>query len=367
MELPSPPPERQTRQMKKTATTQSPSIETIKLGVDVHADFHVVSVQEDGSSPKRGRRIRSDRFLDFVREQQGRCRMVVACYEAGPFGYALHRQLLELGVGSIVVCPRIWDEGGKAGKTDNLDAMALCQRLDRYHNGNRAAFDVVHVPTPDQELRRALSRQRGQLQRLRKSLQSMGRSFLLTQGIRICGRWWEGPLWERVKELCGPERLGILAGYLPALQAVDASEAELADRLRGKAAARSRPKGMGELTDECLESETVDWKRFSNRRQVGSYSGLCPREHSSGRSRRQGSVSKRGNVRIRTLMVEMAWRMVRYQPDYPPVARRMEIFAEGTAAQRKKAVVAVARRLFVDVWRVRSGQCQWSDVGLAEA
>lgn len=353
--------------MKKATTTETPSIDTIKLGVDVHADFHVVSVQEDGSSPKRGRRIRSDEFLDFVKEQQSRCAMLVACYEAGPFGYALHRQLQEIGVANIVVCPRIWDEGGKAGKTDNLDAMALCQRLDRYHRGNRKAFDVVHVPTVDQELRRAASRQREQFQKLRKSLQSMGRCFLLTQGIRIGGRWWTAAPWQRLQSLCDARQLEHLAKYVPALEAIDASELELAQHLREKARPRERTKGMGELTDECLESEVVDWTRFGNRRQVGSYSGLCPREHSSGKKRRQGSVSKRGNVRIRTLMVEMAWRIQRYQPDYPPVAKRADVFENGNSSQRKKAIVAVARRLFVDIWRVRSGQCQWENLGLAPA
>lgn len=351
--------------MTKQAHTQSPSIDTIKLGVDVHADFHMVSVQEDGSSPKRGRRVPSGLFLDFVREQQSRCRTVVACYEAGPFGYVLQRQLKEMGVACLVVCPRIWDEGAAAGKTDSLDALALCQRLDRYHGGNRKAFDVVRPPSPEQELRRALARQRSQLQGVRKSVQSMGRSFLLSQGVRVAGRWWEGQAWESLKERCSEAQLEILAAYLPCLEAAAASEAELARRVALAARGRARPKGMGELTDECLEAEIFDWGRFSNRRQIGGYSGLCPKERSSGKSRRQGGVSKRGNVQVRVLAIEMAWRIKRYQPGYPPVAKRMRIFDTGTPAQRKKAIVAVARRLLVDVWRVRSGQCGWEDLGLA--
>jgi len=173
--------------------------------------------------------------------------------------------------------------------------------------------------------------------------------------------------WEALQELCDRRQLEHLARYVPALEALDASEAELARELKAKARQRERTKGMGELTDECLESELVDWERFSNRRQVGSYSGLCPREHSSGRRRRQGGVSKRGNAHVRTLMVEMAWRVKRYQPQYPPVARRAEIFESGNASQRKKAIVAVARRLLVDIWRVRSGKCRWEDLGLQPA
>ena len=65
------------------------------------------------------------------------------------------------------------------------------------------------------------------------------------------------------------------------------------------------------MTFEVLRREVGDWSRFNNRRQVSSYTGLCPREHSSGGKRRTGSVSKSGNPRIRAMLVEMVWRMIR--------------------------------------------------------
>jgi transposase len=79
--------------------------------------------------------------------------------------------------------------------------------------------------------------------------------------------------------------------------------------------------------------------------------GLCPRENSSGAQRRQGSISKHGNPRLRAWLVELAWRLVRFQPQY-------------VAARRKKAVVAVARRLGVDLWRLATGRATAAQLGL---
>ena len=72
-------------------------------------------------------------------------------YEAGAFGYYLHRKLEEMGVNNLVVQPQDWDERGKGVKTDKIDALALCQRLDRYVRGNRKAFGVVRVPSEEEE------------------------------------------------------------------------------------------------------------------------------------------------------------------------------------------------------------------------
>jgi transposase len=102
-----------------------------------------------------------------------------------------------------------------------------------------------------------------------------------------------------------------------------------------------------------------NWQRFKNRRQVSSYTGLCSSEYSSGTKRVPGSVTKHGNHRLRAALVEMAWRLVRFQPHYHPVQQRLAVLAKGarvTGAQRKKAIVAVARQLAVDLWRLHTGR-----------
>ncbi len=100
-----------------------------------------------------------------------------------------------------------------------------------------------------------------------------------------------------------------------------------------------------------LRREVGDWSRFNNRRQVSSYTGLCPQEHSSGGKRRAGGVSKSGNPRVRAMLVEMVWRMMRWQPGYTAVQKWARVLNSSTPkpAARKKAVVAIARQLAVDL------------------
>jgi hypothetical protein len=80
-----------------------------------------------------------------------------------------------------------------------------------------------------------------------------------------------------------------------------------------------------------------------------------------------GSVTKHGNPRLRAALVELGWRLVRFQPQYPPVRKRLHILARGakaTGAARKKAIVAVARHLAVDLWRLHTGRCTAEELGL---
>ncbi len=119
----------------------------IKLGLDIHKTKYVVVVQVDGSSPERARQMSPDRFLTWIAEQLEKADEVHSCYEAGCFGYALHRKLTALGVCNLVVRPRNWDEYGQRVKTDKRDAAELCSHLDRYLAGNKKALTVVRVPS----------------------------------------------------------------------------------------------------------------------------------------------------------------------------------------------------------------------------
>ena len=121
------------------------------------------------------------------------------------------------------------------------------------------------------------------------------------------------------------------------------------------------------MTSVIIDREIGDWRRFNNRRQVGSYTGLCPGEYSSGNTRLQSCVTKHGNPRLRAALVELAWRLVRFQPNYKLVVKWRQILAKAalaTGAARKKAIVAVARQLAVDLWHVRTGRCKPEALGL---
>jgi transposase len=119
------------------------------------------------------------------------------------------------------------------------------------------------------------------------------------------------------------------------------------------------------MTRELLRREVFDWGRFHNRRQVASYTGLCPSEHSSGCSRMQGSITRRGNPRICHLLVVAAWRIVRYQPDYHAVAKWREALLAAGPGRRKKIIIAIARRLAVNLWRLATRRASALQLGFA--
>ncbi len=158
----------------------------------------------------------------------------------------------------------------------------------------------------------------------------------------------------------------LLLNSQPILLALQEKIAALTLQLQS-AAASNQPRGLGKITSVVIDREIDDWYRFNNRRQIASYTGLCPGEYSSVNTRLQSCVTKHGNPRLRAALVELAWRLVRFQPNYKPVVKWRQILAKGalaTGAARKKAIVAVARQLAVDLWRVRTRRCKPEALGL---
>jgi transposase len=145
-------------------------------------------------------------------------------------------------------------------------------------------------------------------------------------------------------------------------------EAELKVRTQEleAAAPEALPVGLGELTSQILEREVADWSRFQNRRQVASYTGLCPREDTSSDRRFQGAINKHGNRRLRPVLVEGAWRLVVFQPEYRPVKKWRTVLLDkkSSSGRRKKIIIAIARIFAVDWWRIRTGRCTAEALGL---
>ncbi len=164
----------QTKTQAAAAAEIAVKAQTIKLGLDVHLDRYVVVRIIDGGTPQPPQRFQPVEFLLWVAKQLTLAEQVFTCYEAGPFGYSLHRKLEKMGVTNYVVRPRDWDEYHKKVKTDKRDAQELALHLDRYVNGNHAALCVVRVPSPEQEQQRSVSRQRESFQRERQRLAAQG-------------------------------------------------------------------------------------------------------------------------------------------------------------------------------------------------
>ena len=347
----------------RAAAAKPKAHQAIKLGIDVHLERYVVVRQLDGGAPQPAQHFSPAEFLQWVKKQTELAHQVYSCYEAGPFGYGLHRKLAALGVTNYVVRPRDWDEYGKKVKTDKRDAKELVLNLDRYLSGNTDAFCVVRVPSETEEQARSRSRQREALQKEKQRLAAQGRSHALYYDAPLEGAWWTEALW---KELAVPPI--VLELLEPLRRLIQALEQELKtlDRTVTQAVPADLPLGLGKLTYEVLEREIGDWNRFDNRRQVASYTGMCPREDTSDQRRFQGAINKHGNPRVRVMLVEASWRLMRWQPDYKPVAKWSPILThpKTTKSKRKQIAVAIGRQFSVDWWRVRTGRCQAASLGL---
>jgi len=337
--------------------------QVIKLGIDIHLERYVVVRQIDGGAPQPPQRFTPKQFLEWARKQTQLAQRVYSCYEAGPFGYRLHRTLAEMSVTNYVVRPRDWDEYGQKVKTDKRDARELVLNLDRYIGGNTKAFCVVRVPSEAEEQSRSRSRQRDSLQKEKQRLAAQGHGHALYYGAHLKGQWWVESLW---KELVLPPIVRELLEPLRRL--IQAIELELKGQTKAieTAAPAELPMGLGKLTYEALEREICDWQRFKNRRQVASYTGMCPREDSSDQRRFQGSINKHGNRRIRPVLIEVSWRLMKYQPTYKPVAKWLPVLTnpKTTKSKRKQIAVAIGRQFTVDWWRVRTKRCRAEDLGL---
>jgi len=347
-----------------TQTDPGARARVVKLGLDIHSSLIVVVRQIDEQPSQPPQRFSQDGFISFVHRQLAQAENVHSCYEAGPFGYVLHRRLISLGVHNLVVRPRDWSNYGERVKTDGRDAGALCSCLDRYLAGNRGALAVVWIPSEAEEAARSIGRQRQSLARERVRLTLRGQGLARLRGLSLPATWWHERTFPKL-EL--PDDLRPqLAGWQRILLQIDAELVTHTERLQAAAPAQL-PLALGAMTWELLRREVGDWRRFHNRRQVASYTGLCPSERSSGQSRLQGSITRHGNPRIRHLLVEAAWRLLRYQPTYHAVAKWREalLATACSKARKKKIIVAIARQLAVDLWRLATGRATAEQLGFA--
>ena len=339
----------------------------IKLGVDVHWREHVVVRQIDGLALQPAQRFAPEAFVAWAAKQAQQADVVHCCYEAGPFGFVLHRRLMGLGIKSLVVRPRNWDEYGKKVKTDRRDALGLVSCLDRYVAGNTEALTSIRVPTENEERARSLSRQREQLLEHRKRLAAQGLGCARYYGHDLPDEWWRAKKFAALQaEL--PEFLCTLLASVQRIALLVHEELEAQSADVESAQTQELPTGLGALTAQILDREIGDWGRFKNRRQVASYTGLVPSEHSSGERRQRGPITKHGNPRVRHILIEASWRLQQFQPDYHALKLRQAALdtakRKGDKPTRKKLCVGLARQFIVDWWRIRTGRTTPAKLGL---
>jgi transposase len=339
-----------------TSALQVRKVPCIKLTADVHAGKYQV-VRQIGDQPLQPAQAFSpDGFVEFAKKQLSSADKVWCCYEAGPTGFWLQRRLEQFGISCIVAVPGRLDIYNRRINHDRSDARELAGRLSRYVAGESSALAVVRIPSSDAEFRRAAVRQRSQLAKIVRSLAAMGRSFALTQGFRLQGSWWRGKAWANASKLLPAPLIEYLDRYRPVIdQALQAAQSLCRHIVRCDAPTEL-PAGMGALTFQQIEREVFDWNRFSNRKAPGSFAGLCGGVSASGEQHADLPITKHGSRRLRAILVELAWRMVRFQPNCKAVQRWKSILLTPRvhARRKKQAIVALARQFFVDLWRWRT-------------
>lgn len=359
----------------KAITEAMPKAELIKVGVDVGLSKYALARQVDGAVVEPPQMKSPAKFREWILKQKEQAKKVVVCYEAGFLGFELARWLQSNGIQCLVMAPICLDEGNKRVETDKINARDILCRLDRYLHGNERAMTVCRIPTRQEELARHETRQRQQLLEVRQSLQAQGRSLCwqfghLEEGQ---GEWWQGEKWIELKGSLEEIIVQSLERYRALILAVEKEMEALGEVLKEKAmkvlpeSLRQAPRGMGWLSLYTIFTEVMDFGRFTNRGGMGCFSGLVPSEGSTGLSRRQGSITKVGNPVLRKVLVEMAWRMKQFQHDYHAIKKWIHILGDKkcrSASQRKKAIVAVARVLGVDLWRIFTQQTTAEALGL---
>jgi transposase len=349
---------------RKQASLANDVNRVLKLGLDVHYRQVTVAMQEDGGRIKAAGKMSHGVFLNWVEKKLAEGWQIDSCYEAGASGYWLDRQLVKMGVKNLVVVPKAMGQGGQKQKTDRRDSGELCDGLDRFLGGQDKALSVVRVPSLEQEQKRALIRYHRQVMADRGRCEARGKGLLCAQGIEVHGRWWQGDAWIEVQSdpLLKDWMKEQLMGWRTKIRSAQEEQGGLRERIEALAPA-SLPKGVGAYSAAVLEYEMKGFGRFKNRRQVASYTGLCPGIHLSDGRGKEGSINRCGNRTVRWTLVEMVWRLMIWQPQYPPV-RRLAAGLVKSKRAKKRLVVQAARRLAIDLWRLATGQTTPEKLGL---
>jgi len=315
------------------------------------------------------------KLIERVRRQVGRelSRPVemISCYEAGYDGFWLHRLLVSAGVHNHVLDPAglLVNRRARRAKTDGIDVERMLRALSRHLRGEPDACSVVRVPDVEQEDARRLHRERHRLIQERVSHVNRIKGLCATQGIydyaplrgdrraRLAGlRTGDGSALparleaEIVREL---QRLELVLEMIAQIEAErDAIIKDEAVRHLNadKFKALVRLKSIGPEFATTLVGEVL-YRSFDNRRQLGSYVGLTPSPYSSGSVERDQGISKAGNPKARSTMIELAWMWLRHQPDSALSIWFRNRVGDLRGRPRRIAIVALARKLLVALWR----------------
>lgn len=293
---------------------------------------------------------------------------VVSCYEAGRDGFWLHRALTALGIGTVIVDSASIEVNRRLrrAKADRLDAEKLVLMLVRATAGDRRVWRVVQVPAEADEAARQLGRELDAVTHDRTQVLNRMHGLLATEGVHLAltgdvpaalaaVRRWDGtplpaPLrarlerdWSQVEALTARRLLLQQQRRREIGHGTSPAHAQMRQLMQLRA--------VGAASAMVLVREFFGWRGFRNRRQVGGCAGLTATPYQTGGTHREQGISKAGNRRVRTLMIELAWSWLRYQPGSELSGWYRTYVAGGGPRQRRVGIVALARKLLIALWR----------------
>jgi transposase len=313
------------------------------------------------------------RLLQEIAKAKRRLRLpadcpVVSCYEAGRDSFWLHRCLAAHGVQNLIVDSASIEVNRRQrrAKSDDLDVAKLLSMLLRYAGGETKVWSVVQVPTPEEEDARQLHRELITLSqqatqhtnRIKGLLAGFGLAIEIDRHfpkkLRELRKWNGTPVPPALQQrlLCEFERLQVANRQARRLQQqrikeVRAKKSPAVEQVRKLLGL----KGIGIHSSWLYVHEFFGWRKFKNRKEVGSLAGLTPTPYASGQIDHEQGISKAGNKLMRWMAVEIAWNWLRYQPDSELSRWYYARFSRGSSRQRRIGIVALARKLLVQLWK----------------
>lgn len=340
---------------RKIKAIQAKDGEKFYVGVDVHKRSYSVAIWSDQRGHVAQWTQPSDPAVLIGRLADAQQQVAWIVHEAGPTGFGLVRALRSAGFNAdVIATSKLLRTVSADAKSDRLD----CRRLAEH-----AAKDLLHkirVPSEQEERDRQIVRLREQMVRKRRNARQQIKSFLLTHGIDApegLSNWSQAGR-NALRSLDLPAELQMCLDVLCDEEAHADQQVQRMTEAMQRLAARQRHKkkvrlmrtvpGVGPVTAMTFQTELIDPHRFDDGGQVAKMIGLTPGVRESGERRREGPLLKTGNWRLRTALVEAAWRWVNKDPTAKATFGRLM----RNTGDVKKAIVGMARRLAILLWRL---------------
>jgi transposase len=353
---------------------------TIYVAIELSASSWLVAARLPGIKKARIDRLESGDTMGLLKiiadlRSQGSTKLgmtadLACCFEAGRDGFWLHRWLTVNGVTAYVLEPTsiLVNRRARRAKTDRLDAEGMLRVLANWLDGDRQVCSMVVVPTQEEEDAKRPHREREHLVQDKQRIENRIEALLFTQGIRgrPSLRSWARDVAElrtgdgralQPKLLAELDRLRRRLVFVLELireletdRASSLEEAKADNAIAGKIVALQGIRGIGDNFAAVLTHE-VFYRSFGNRRQLASYVGITPMPYQSGGMDRDRSISRAGNPRARTTMIQLAWLWLRYQPDSALAVWFRERVGTLQGRTRRISIVAMARKLLIALWR----------------